>query len=1441
MSFSFRKTSTNFSAAATKPINQDGNQKLGTMTLDDLVVLESAIFENSLTSKVYNLDKVDPTVVAENDQIALYASNEDHKLHIVSEGKDTVLGLGFDQSLNKTDDVVFAETTINGDVSIMGVPGYKTQAVIGAQQTGSSFGPSTTVGWSFIPSVDINVRVFKILALQWTSASTEKDMAIFRYSDGEIIGSKVSMTKENLVDGYYTKAVDNFTLYAGVKYIIAAYVLSADNIAINDDTYEHAEEIESVSLEIFLYGDMEEFSMPDYDFEYPGTSHFPNFDFGPSPITRNLTVEGDGTFDGVLKTNSSLIVDGSAILQDTTISDNLTVDGEGTIGSTLDVTGATTLGDDLTVDGTGAFTGTLDVDGATTIGANLTVEGTGTFSGVLDITGPTTIIDTLTVGGTGTFTGDLTANSDLIATGNTILGNTRIDSSNLTVEGTGTFEGTLDVDGITTLGDDLTVDGTGAFTGTLDVDGITTLGGNLTVGANLTATGDLNVNNGLATLKDGVIENNLAVENDLRINGTGTFYITNGLATLRNTLIRGNLTTENNLTVDGTGTFESSLDVTGITTIGGNLDVLTGTTTLNNLNVIPGATTLRTTLIKGNLTAENNLTVEGTSTFEGTLDVDGITTLGDDLTVDGTGAFTGTLDVDGITTLGGNLTVGANLTATGDLNVNNGLATLKDGVIENNLAVENDLRINGTGTFYITNGLATLRNTLIRGNLTTENNLTVDGTGTFESSLDVTGITTLGGNLDVLTGTTTLNNLNVIPGATTLSTLTVGGATTIGGNLNVTSGATSLGGNLTVGGNSTFSGHLSILKSTGISDDLTIGGDSTIGGSLDVTGATAIYSTLWVGGATTTIGGNLNITSGNNLTVGGTGTFESTLDVTGITTLEDNLTVDGTGSFTGTLNVTGVTTLDDLTVGGTGTFQSTLDVIGITTLDDLTVGGNTNLNGSLSINTPGDSFININRVGLSNESAITYYTDDNAIYRVGQLQLSEDYVIRNENTGTNVLAINKATDRITIKSDVDLYKEPYVLEDIKQALIGDQGGGSVFTTNKTTGWEFIPSISINVTSFKVSSIQWVGGATTKEIGIFRNSDQQLMGPGIFTMNKLNEIGNYYVQDVANFTLYAGVKYIIAAVYGSGDVTEFTSYTLSDEITNVFNRNSSTTSSSLLFPDNDFSPDNRVVLCNFDYDLKTTKNLTVGGTGKFESNLNVTGDTTLGNNLTVSGDSAVTGTLNVTGDTTIGNNLTVSGDTNLNGSLSCNTDSDKFTLPLNTGSDNQVLTTNGAGSTVFANSQLKAQFVSTANRSCNSSTIVSLYTLGQGSMSYADITGSAKTFTMAGEYTHTSSNTLNIFLNNGIGNEFLQWNINVEGDSSAFQPYKITINQTVHSGYNYFLCTFRTGVHLENSSMTYFQRSTNLSGNFIHNLEASWDSPGSNIVQNLLTVVHDNLM
>ena len=148
---------------------------------------------------------------------------------------------------------------------------------------------------------------------------------------------------------------------------------------------------------------------------------------GNLAIPGNLSVTGTSTLTGATSVASTLAVTGATSLSSVSTSGaavvgttlnvtglstlaSLGVTGAATVGTTLGVTGATTLG---TVGATTANISTLNVSGLTTV-AELDNLGDSTVGGTLDVTGATTL-------------GGLTVAGNLVANGNTTIGNAGTD------------------------------------------------------------------------------------------------------------------------------------------------------------------------------------------------------------------------------------------------------------------------------------------------------------------------------------------------------------------------------------------------------------------------------------------------------------------------------------------------------------------------------------------------------------------------------------------------------------------------------------------------------------------------------------------------------------------------------------------------------------------------------------------------------------------------------------------------------------------------------------------------------------------------------------------------------------------------------------------------------------------------------------------------------
>jgi len=570
---------------------------------------------------------------------------------------------------------------------------------------------------------------------------------------------------------------------------------------------------------------------------------------------NTVTVAGTATAAKFIATGGTAAGNGMFLPEPNTLAfstantERLRIDAGGRVGigmvpvRTLDLTGS------FGVTGTADVGGALTVGGATALGNTLTVAGASTINNTLGVTGL------------------------LTASGG-------INTTNLVASGTGSFGGTLGVTGATTLGDTLTVAGASTLNNTLSVTGATTLANALTVG------GVSQINNTLGV--------------------TGLLTAAGGISTT-------------DLNASGSGSFGGNLGVTGsatVTSLGGAAN--TNLTGLDRV-VMSDAAGLLSQVSTATLVGATAWAVTGntgtnpTNNFVGTRDAADLairTNNADRIRILGTGANAGF--------------VGINTTApTAMLDVNGGLRVRVDSALNGALVVGGATTLSGSlavgGTSIFTGLVAA------NGGVNTTA-LTASGNGVFGGTLNVTGASTLGtlsaGNTSIsgtlgVNGATTLNSSLAVSGATTVSTLTASGNVTLNGG--TANGVAFLNGSrvLTTGGALTFDGT-----------NLAVTGAGTASAAKFIpTGGTAAGNGMYLPAAnevafSTNGAERLRILSGGNVGIGITNP-SNLLDVggsfraSGAANFSSSLTV-ALGNFTslgGTLGVTGITTLTNL--GGT--------------------------------------------------------------------------------------------------------------------------------------------------------------------------------------------------------------------------------------------------------------------------------------------------------------------------------------------------------------------------------------------------------------------------------------------------------------------------------------------------------------------------------------------
>ena len=899
---------------------------------------------------------------------------------------------------------------------------------------------------------------------------------------------------------------------------------------------------------------------------------------GAATVGTTLGVTGATTLAGLTAGDSTLA--SASITNNTTIGGTLGVTGTSTLAglnagatsvTTLTTSGTAAVGTNLTVGGNAVIDGTSQVKSAAQFDSTVGVTGAATLSSTLDVSGATTLagltagastLDSAAITNDAVIGGDATATS--FKTG--ALGSAIIVSNDSI---TGPSSITIDP------GADQTGDGTLYVLGNLQVKGTQTV-----IDSTVVSVEDLNIvvaknaandaaaDGGGFTVESGdgnktfqyegdALEQNFGSSENLNL-PLGKVYKINNVEILSATTLGGSVV---NSSLTSVGTLVD-LDVAGATVLGDTLDVA-GATTLAGLTA--GASTLASATVTGAATVGTTLGVSGAATVGGTLGVTGDTTLagltagastlasadvtgnatvGGNIVVDGTSQvksaaqFDSTVNVAGATTLGSTLGVTGATTLTG---LTAGASTLASADVTGAATVGGTLAVTGTSTLAAVNAAATSVTTLttsgaadVGGNLTVAGTATVDdafrakAAAQFDTTVAVTGATTLSNTLDVL-GATSLTNTLDVTGATTLSTADVTGAATVGSTLDVT-GATTLT-SLTAGA--------STLASAAVTNN------ATVGGSLGVTGATTLSDTLNVSGATTladltagattlasssvtgnsTVGGNFGVVGHTALdTVTAGISTVSTLDVTGPAAVGANLTVAGTSTVDGVFTAnaaaqfnTTASVTDTLTVGGATALTSTLDVTGATTLDVVNAGDTT-----VTTFTAGDST-------LASATVTGAATVGTTLGVTGATSLSDTLDV----TGNTTLTTLTVSGLATLQSSLDLTGD-LTINGTKFSIAAATGnanvGGSLDAEDTITAPEFSGELLGAAVSTSADGLVNTGITTVTNTIEVKSDDGSVAGIDLF-----DDVDNTYysrLQSATNAQLTGNVEVTMPTVSGN---------------------------------------------------------------------------------------------------------------------------------------------------------------------------------------------------------------------------------------------------------------------------------------------------------------------
>ena len=389
--------------------------------------------------------------------------------------------------------------------------------------------------------------------------------------------------------------------------------------------------------------------------------------------------------------------------------------------------------------------------------------------------------------------------------------------SNLTIEPTSNTQIGLSISGIAVFNNNLTVSGNTTITGNLSVQGTTT-----TIQSVTTVYQDPILQIGGTTTP---------ISDDNKDRGISFYYYDNDVAKI------GFMGYDNS--ADGF-VFKTTATISSEVVSGTNANIVCGDMNTSG-RVIVDDTTDATTTTNGSLQTDGGLSVVKNAVIGVNATVLGITTLG--TTTGATVSATGILNVNNATD--------ATTTTDGSLQTDGGLSVAKKVYVGETLTTAGDLIVNGgditnatastpVNVFATTTGLLTLGSGDVNIGATTRTTtlkglLNVDEAVSFDTTLLVSGVTTLG----TTTGATLL-----VTGVTTLGT-TTGATVSSAGILNVNNATDAT---TTTDGSLQTDGGLSVAKKVYVGETITSNGSITANGSITSNSSiTANGSLNWFG------------------------------------------------------------------------------------------------------------------------------------------------------------------------------------------------------------------------------------------------------------------------------------------------------------------------------------------------------------------------------------------------------------------------------------------------------------------------------------------------------------------------------------------------------------------------------------------------------------------
>jgi len=469
------------------------------------------------------------------------------------------------------------------------------------------------------------------------------------------------------------------------------------------------------------------------------------------------------------------------------------------------------------------------------------------------------------------------------------------------------------------------------------------------------------------------------------------------------------------------------------------------------------------------------------------------------------------------------------------------------------------------------------------------------GDVSFNDDIQVTGSTILNSTLNV-TGATTLTGLNVT-GQSTLNQLEVANTSTFTGKLTANGGLQANA--LTVTGTTQLQNSLSVNNATTLGNTLNVANVTTLESTLNVSNATTLQSRLDVNGDVSlneylTVAKNLNVngnTSINTLTTSGSTTIDGNFTVSdtkdinlankfvidnrNITTIQDNIInilnsgsefiriednkiiITGTSATTEVMDVTGVISASNVTLKAGGTVTSSGDTA--TTSASTIIGDASNgmgiypLAGTGTTNAPYSGikfqpFINESSSGLTD--AFTIDNSGNTIIN-GTLTGNNDTTIDSSFNVTGYSSLNN----LKTTGDTSLNNLNVINSSTLSSTLNVNGATTLSSTLNVTGLSTLSNVTVssnlnvsNATTLS-SSLDVSGSSTFNDT--LTVSKKTAMNSGVDISGNVSvSHGPFTVNDIS-FGM-SGLPMSITGTFNSNQkilYSEYSEYSGSDRIFN----------------------------------------------------------------------------------------------------------------------------------------------------------------------------------------------------------------------------------------------------------------------------------------------------